>query len=41
MSRPLRLEYAGDTLVALNVPKQECDDVVAFVLSLKNDIVEV
>ncbi len=34
------LGYAGDTMVALNVPKQECDDVVAFVLSLKNEIVE-
>jgi hemoglobin len=34
------LGHAGDTLDALNVPKQECDDVVAFVLSLKNDIVE-
>ena len=34
------LGHAGDTMVALNVPKQECDDVVAFVLSLKDDIVE-
>jgi hemoglobin len=34
------LGHAGDTMVALNVPKQECDDVVAFVLSLKNEIVE-
>ncbi|WP_126452558.1 group I truncated hemoglobin [Sulfuriflexus mobilis] len=34
------LGHAGDTMVALNVPKQECDDVVAFILSLKNDIVE-
>jgi hemoglobin len=32
--------HAGDTLSALNVPEQECDDVVAFVLSLKDDIVE-
>ena len=34
------LGHAGDTMEALNVPEQECDDVVAFVLSLKNDIVE-
>jgi hemoglobin len=34
------LGHAGDTMVALNVPKQECDDVVAFVLSLKNEIIE-
>ncbi|MBL1274551.1 MAG: group 1 truncated hemoglobin [Ectothiorhodospiraceae bacterium] len=34
------LEYAGVTMGTLNIPKQECDDVVAFVLSLKDDIVE-
>ena len=34
------LGHAGDTMEALNVPKQECDDVVAFVLSLKDDLVE-
>jgi len=34
------LEHAGATLKALQVPQQECDDVVAFVLSLKDDIVE-
>lgn len=34
------LEHAGATLKALNVPKQEVDDVVAFVLSIKKDIVE-
>ena len=34
------LGHAGDTMVALSVPQQECDDVVAFVLSLKDDIVE-
>lgn len=34
------LGHAGDTMAALKVPAQECDDVVAFVLSLKNDIVE-
>ncbi|MCZ6804295.1 MAG: group 1 truncated hemoglobin [Proteobacteria bacterium] len=32
--------HAGDTMRALNIPQQECDDVVAFVLSLKDDIVE-
>ena len=35
------LGHAGESMVALNVPKQEYDDVVAFVQSLKNDIVEV
>jgi len=34
------LEHAGATMVALQVPQQECDDVVAFVLSLKEDIVD-
>lgn len=34
------LGHAGDTMATLNVPQQECDDVVAFVLSLKDDIVE-
>ena len=34
------LQHAGATMVALNVPKQECDDVVGFVLSLKAEIVE-
>jgi len=33
------LEHAGATLKTLQVPQQECDDVVAFVLSLKDDIV--
>lgn len=33
--------HAGDTMEALKVPKQECDEVVAFVLSLKEDLVEV
>ena len=32
--------HAGATLQALSVPQQECDDVVAFVLSIKDDIVE-
>jgi hemoglobin len=34
------LDHAGATLKTLNVPQQEVDDVVAFVLSLKDDIVE-
>ena len=34
------LRHAGATMDALRVPKQERDDVVAFVLSLKEDIVE-
>ncbi len=33
-------EHAGATMQALNVPQQECDDIVAFVSSLKSDIVE-
>lgn len=35
------LGHAGDTMQALEVPQQECDDIVGFVLSLKDDIVEV
>jgi hemoglobin len=34
------LQHAGATMTALHVPKQECDDVVGFVLSLKAEIVE-
>lgn len=34
------LEHAGATMEALQVPQQESDDVVAFVLSLKVDIVD-
>ncbi|MBL4884376.1 MAG: group 1 truncated hemoglobin [Planctomycetaceae bacterium] len=34
------LGHAEATMQALEVPQQECDDVVAFVLSLKDDIVE-
>jgi len=34
------LQHAGATMDALRVLKQERDDVVAFVLSLKEDIVE-
>jgi hemoglobin len=36
----LFLGHAGDTMTALSVPAQECEDVVAFVLSLKDDMVE-
>ncbi len=34
------LEHAGATMKALQVPQQECDEVGAFVTSLKSDIVE-
>ncbi len=34
------LQHAGATMEALQIPKQECNEVVAFVLSLKEDIVE-
>ena len=34
------LGHAAATMEALQIPKEECDDVVAFVLSLKDDIVE-
>ncbi|NQZ52574.1 MAG: group 1 truncated hemoglobin [Moritella sp.] len=33
-------EHAGATMIALEIPSQECDDIVSFVSSLKNDIVE-
>ena len=35
------LGHAGDTMKALKIPQQECDEVVAFVLGLKQDVVEV
>ena len=35
------LGHAAATMQALQVPQQACDDVVAFVLSLKDDLVEV
>ena len=35
------LDHAGATMKTLQIPQQECDDVAAFVLSLKGDIVEV
>jgi len=34
------IEHAGATMEALAVPQPECDDIVSFVLSLKDDIVE-
>ncbi len=34
------LDHAGGTMKALALPQQECDDVGAFVTSLKDDIVE-
>lgn len=34
------LDHAGATMKALQISPQECDDIVAFVLSLKGDIVE-
>ena len=33
-------KHAGATMQALDMAQQECDDVVAFVSSLKDDIVE-
>lgn len=33
--------HAADTMSALSVPGQECDEIAAFVTSLKADIVEV
>lgn len=33
-------EHAGATMASLGVPPQECDDIVAFVSSLKSDMVE-
>jgi hemoglobin len=34
------LGHAGETMKALQVPQQECDEVVAFVLTLRDDLVE-
>ena len=34
------LQHAGATMETLQVPKQECNEIVVFVLSLKADIVE-
>ncbi|WP_298864470.1 group 1 truncated hemoglobin [uncultured Gimesia sp.] len=35
------LGHAGETMKSLQVPQQECDDIVGFVLSLKEEIVDV
>ncbi|MCM8531883.1 MAG: group 1 truncated hemoglobin [Lentisphaeraceae bacterium] len=35
------LGHAGETIKKLQIPEQETSEIVAFVLSLKNDIVEV
>ena len=35
------LEHAGKTMQALDIPEQECDEIVSFVSGLKADIVEV
>lgn len=34
------MNHAGGTMKALNVPQQECEEIAAFVTSLKADIVE-
>lgn len=34
------LQHAAATMEALKLPKQECDEIVGFVLKLKADIVE-
>lgn len=34
------LSHAAATMEALQIPKQECDEIVEFVLSLQKDIVE-
>ncbi|OUS10501.1 group 1 truncated hemoglobin [Gammaproteobacteria bacterium 53_120_T64] len=34
------LEHAGAAMKSLGLAKQECDEIVAFVLSLKKDIVD-
>jgi hemoglobin len=36
----LFLNHAGATMKALQVPQHECEEVAAFVLTLKDDIVE-
>ncbi len=37
----LFFKHAGATMEALQLPKKECDEIVAFVTGLKEDIVEV
>ncbi len=34
------LNHAGATMQSLEIPKPECDDIVNFVLSLKDDIID-
>lgn len=34
------LQHAGDTMTALSVPAPECSEMVAFVESIKSDMVE-
>lgn len=34
------LGHAGETMQELQIPQQECDEIVSFVLSLKEEIVE-
>ena len=34
------MDHAGATMAELKVPQSECDDIAAFVTSLKEDIVE-
>ena len=36
----LFLEHAGATMQALSIPQQECEEIAAFVTTLKDDIVE-
>lgn len=36
----LFLSHAGDSMKALGVPEKECEEIVNFVLGLKDDIVE-
>ena len=33
-------EHAGATMAAMKIPEQECNDIVAFVSTLKGDMVE-
>ncbi len=34
------LGHAGSTMAFLQIPKQECDEIVAFISDLKGDVVE-
>ena len=36
----LFMQHADAAMQALRIPQQECDDIVAFVLSLKDDIID-